>query len=332
MKAIRIEAHGGPEVLQIRDMPDPVAGPGQVVVRVTHVGLNHLDVWVRRGVPGHVFPLPITPGSDVVGIREDTGQPVALHPGFGCGVCARCLSGQHSLCRRYLIRGERTDGGCCERVAVPESHLLPCPLAPSEAAALPLALLTAWHMLVGRAHVRPGDRVLVQGGASGVGSLAIQVARLHGARVAATASTADKRALCRSLGAEQAWGYDELDLGVRDWTGREGADIVIEHTGAETWDRSVRALRWGGTLVTCGATSGHQASLDLRVLFFKQICLMGSTMGSMGELCEAWTHVLAGHIRPVVDRVLPMSTLGQAHALLESRGVLGKVVVTQDLA
>lgn len=331
MRAIRIEAHGGPEVLQIRDLPEPVAGPGQVVVRVTHVGLNHLDVWVRRGVPGHSFPLPIIPGSDVVGLREDTGQPVALHPGWGCGACARCLSGQHSLCRRYLIRGERTDGGCCERVVVPESHLLPCPIPPAEAAALPLALLTAWHMLVGRAGVKPGDRVLVQGGASGVGSLAIQVARLHGARVVATARTDERRALCRALGAEEAWSYEDLPAGLRAWAGKDGVDIVVEHTGAATWDSSVRALRWGGTLVTCGATAGHQAQLDLRALFFKQISLLGSTMGSMGELCEAWEHALAGRIRPVLDRVLPMSALGEAHALLEARAVAGKVVVAQDL-
>lgn len=332
MHAIRISAHGGPSALERVEVPAPTLAPGEVRVHVTHVGLNHLDVWVRRGVPGHRFPLPLIPGSDVVGVREDTGERVALHPGFGCGVCARCLSGQHSLCRRYLIRGERTDGGCCEQVCVPQSHLLPCPLPGEQAAALPLALLTAWHMLVGRARIQAGDRVLVQGGASGVGSLAIQIAALHGARVVATASSEEKRALCRALGAEQAWSYEEAGEAVRAWTGKEGVDIVVEHTGAQTWEQSVRALRWGGALVTCGATSGHQVELDLRALFFKQISLLGSTMGSMGEMVAAWEQVLAGRVRPVLGAVLPMSAIGEAHALLEGRAVGGKVVLTQDLA
>lgn len=332
MKAIRIAAHGGPDALELVDLPDPTPGPGEVIVRVTHVGLNHLDVWVRRGVPGHRFPLPLVPGSDVVGVREDTGEPVVLHPGFGCGSCRRCLSGEHSLCRQYLIRGERTDGGCRERLAVPASHLLPCPLPGEQAAALPLALLTAWHMLVGRAGIKAGDRVLVQGGASGVGSLAIQVAALHGARVAATASSEQKRALCRALGAEEVWSYEQATEGVRAWTGKEGVDIVVEHVGASTWEQSVRALRWGGALVTCGATTGHQVTLDLRALFFKQISLLGSTMGSMGELVAAWEQVRAGRIRPVVDRVLPMSRVAEAHALLEGRAVGGKIVLVQDLA
>ena len=331
MKAIRILAHGGPEALSLADLPDPVASPGQVRVRVTHVGLNHLDIWVRRGVPGHVFPLPLIPGADVVGVREDTGATVALHPGFGCMACEACLSGNHSLCRRYLIRGERTDGGCAEWIVVPEAQLLPCPLPPEEAAALPLSLLTAWHMLVGRAHIAAGDRVLVQAGASGVGSLAIQVARLWGARVVATASTPEKRALCVALGAEAAWDYAEAAEGVRAWTGKEGVDIVVEHVGASTWPLSLKVLRWGGTLVTCGATSGHAVSLDLRALFFKQISLLGSTMGGMGEMVAAWDAVLAGRIRPVVDRVMSMRDLGEAHAFLERRAVSGKIVVRQDL-
>ena len=332
MKAIRIAAHGGPEALELVDLPDPTPGPGEVAVRVTHVGLNHLDVWVRRGVPGHRFPLPLVPGSDIVGLREDTGERVALHPGFGCGACQRCLSGQHSLCRRYLIRGERTDGGCRERLCVPLSHLLPCPLPGEAAAALPLALLTAWQMLVGRARIKAGDRVLIQGGASGVGSLAIQIAALHGARVAAVASSEDKRALCLNLGAVRAWYLEEAAECARSWTGKEGVDIVVEHTGAATWETSLRALRWGGTLVTCGATTGHEVQLDLRALFFKQISLLGSTMGSMGELVTAWEQVLAGRIRPVVDRLMSMREIGAAQALLEERRVAGKVVLVQDLA
>lgn len=327
MRAIRVAAHGGPEALQVIDLPEPSAGPGEVLVDVTHVGLNHLDVWVRRGVDGHAFPLPLVPGADIVGRRVDTGAAVAVFPATSCMACEACLSGHHDRCRAFRIRGERCDGGLCERIAVPEWQLLPLErLAPQEAAALPLALLTAWHMLVGRAGVKATDRVLVQAGAGGVASLAIQVARLHGARVAATASTPEKRALCRSLGADEAWSYEELRAGLKSWA-PAGVDIVVEHVGAPTWESSVRAARWGGTVVTCGATAGHLVQLDLRALFFKQLSLLGSTMGSWGELMTAWRAVQDRGIRPVVDRVVPIRDLHRAYALLEEREVLGKVVV-----
>ncbi len=327
MRAIRVDAHGGPEALLRVDVAEPTPGPGEVAVDVTHVGLNHLDVWVRRGVEGHAFPLPLIPGADIVGRRVDTGEAVALFPATSCMACDACLGGRHDLCRHYRIRGERTSGGLCERVVVSEWQLLPLGrLEPHEAAALPLALLTAWHMLVGRARVQPGQRVLVQAGAGGVASRAIQIARHAGARVVATASTNEKRALCRSLGADEAWSCDEAPAGLKSWA-PGGVDVVVEHVGAATWDQSVRAVRWGGTVVTCGATSGHQVDLDLRVLFFKQLSLLGSTMGSWGELQQAWRAVQDRAIRPVVDEVVPIRHLSRAYALLEERKVLGKVVV-----
>ncbi len=327
MRAIRVDAHGGPEVLTSIEVPEAAPVAGEVAVDVTHVGLNHLDVWVRRGVEGHSFPLPLIPGADIVGRRVDTGEAVALFPATSCMRCARCLDGRHDLCRSFRIRGERTDGGLREQVVVPEWQLLPLGrLDPHEAAAMPLALLTAWHMLVGRAQVRPGQRVLVQAGAGGVASLAIQIARHVGARVVATASTPEKRALCRTLGADEAWAYDEADEGLKRWS-PGGVDVVVEHVGAVTWAQSIRAARWGGTVVTCGATSGHDVGLDLRVLFFKQLCLLGSTMGSWGELNEAWRAVQDRAIRPVVDEVVPVRELRRAYALLEERRVLGKVVV-----
>jgi len=313
------------------DLPEPRIRAGEVMVRVTHVGLNHLDVWVRRGVDSHHFPLPLIPGSDVVGIREDTKERVVLHPGFGCMQCPECVSGRHDLCRNYAIRGETVDGGMCERLAVPESHLMPCPIDPAQAAALPLSLLTAWHMLVGRAGVRPGDKVLIQAGASGVGSLAIQVAKLHGAEVAISASTQEKRDQCLQWGADHAWEYKDVKNEVRTWTNKKGVDIVLDHVGTDTWSTSVRSLCRGGKLVTCGATTGYTAEIDLRVLFFKQLNLLGSTMGTMDEMREAWAAVTKGLIQPVLDRVLPMSQLGEAHALLESRSVSGKIVMEQDL-
>lgn len=338
MLAIRVSRHGGPEVLEQVSLPMPThpAGPDadgpSVLVHVTHVGLNHLDVWVRRGVAGHRFPLPLIPGSDVVGVREDTGEAVALQPGVGCGQCVRCQADQHSLCRHYGIRGETFDGGMCQWVQVPEAHLLPLgALDPAQAAGVPLALLTAWHMVVTRAQVGPGDRVLVQAGASGVGSFAIQVARLRGARVVATASTEAKRAHCMALGAEAAWSYETAVAEAKTWTGKAGVDVVVDHVGQATWAASTRMLRWGGTYVSCGATSGHKVSLDLRAVFFKQLSILGSTMGGMGEMRAAWAHVRSGEIQPVVRQVLSMRQLGAAHALLEERAAVGKVVVRQDL-
>jgi NADPH:quinone reductase-like Zn-dependent oxidoreductase len=303
-----------------------------VLVRVTHVGLNHLDVWVRRGVAGHSFPLPLIPGSDVAGVREDTGEAVVVFPAAADLTDAPSLAGRPDLSRSYHIRGEGMDGGCCELIAVPEHALLPVGrLRPEDAVSLPLSLLTAWHMLVGRAGLQPGDRVLVHGGAGGVGSLAIQVAVACGARVIATASTEAKRALCTRLGAEAAYAYDDALAGVKSWTGRAGVDVVVDHVGSATFDLSMRAVKWGGTVVTCGATTGHEVTLNLRVLFFKQLSLLGSTMGSHEELRRAWELVQAGRIVPVVDEVLGMTELGRAHALLEERRVAGKVVVTQDL-
>lgn len=330
MKAIRIDAHGGQEVLRVVDVPEPEPGPGEILVQVTHVGLNHLDVWVRRGVDSHSFNLPLIPGSDVAGIRMDTGEQVVLQPGFGCESCARCHADRHDLCRHYMIRGETTNGGMCERVAVPQTHLLSAPLPPEQAASMPLSLLTAWHMLVGRARIAPDQTVLIQAGASGVGSLAIQVARHMGARVAATASTPEKRQRCLELGAEAAWAYDEVRAQTKAFA-RGGFDIVVDHVGLDTWSTSQRALAWGGTYVTCGATSGHQVSLDLRAVFFKQLSILGATMGSMGEMRRAWSAVESGAIVPVLDQVLPMSRLGDAHARLEARAVQGKIVVEQDL-
>jgi NADPH:quinone reductase-like Zn-dependent oxidoreductase len=323
VQAVVIRAHGGPEVLEREAWPEPEPRPGERVVEVTHVGLNHLDVWVRRGVPGHDFHLPRVPGSDVVG-RVD-GQRVALHPSWGCGTCAACLAGRQNRCRRFRIRGESADGGACERLAVPEWQLLPVPdhLSDAEAAALPLALLTAWHMLHARAGIQRGERVLVQAGASGVGVMAIQVARLAGCEVHATASSEAKRAAIAALGA-QVWPTDRV--GVRD------VDVVVESVGAPTWASSVRALRWGGRLVCCGATAGAAVPLDLRTLFFKQLDVLGSTMGTSADMLAAWAAVREGAIRPLVHAEGRLSRLGEAHAYLERREVIGKVVCRQDLA
>lgn len=322
MRAIVIRAHGGAEVLRLESIAEPEPGAAEVRVAVTHVGLNHLDVWVRRGVAGHDFHLPRVPGSDVAGVVD--GGAVVLHPSWGCGACRQCLDGHQNRCRDFRIRGESADGGCAERVVVPRWQVLPVPagMSPAEAASLPLSLLTAWHMLVVRAKLQRGERVLVQAGAGGVGVMAIQIARLFGCEVHATASTPEKRSRLEAIGAT-AWPYERV--------GARNVDVVVETVGVDTWASSMAALRWGGRLVCCGSTSGYEVPLNLRALFFKQIEVLGSTMGTSADMLRAWDAVLAGHIRPVVHAVLPMSRLGDAHALLESRSVFGKVVVEQDL-
>ncbi len=341
MRAFVIESHGGPEVLRLVDRPLPEPGPCQVRVRVLAVSLNHLDLWVRKGVAGHKFPLPIIPGCDIVGRIDrlgpgasglEVGQDVLIVPGIGCGRCAACLSARENLCRFYSIYGETRDGGCVEAVVVPDRQVLPLParLSPAEAAAVPLTLLTAWHMLVDRAQVRPGEVVLVQAGASGVGIMAIQIARLFGATVYATAGTTAKAELARSLGASETILYRERDFGeeIRRLTGKRGVDVVFDHIGGDTFEKSIRILAKGGRLVTCGATAAPEARVDLRVLFFKSLSLLGSTMGSRGELEQALRFVQTGQVRPVLDRVFPMEELAQAHARLESRQALGKVVLS----
>jgi NADPH:quinone reductase-like Zn-dependent oxidoreductase len=309
-------------VLRIADVPAVAPAPGEVSVKVTHVALNHLDLWVRRGVPGHDFHLPHVPGSDVAGFAD--GRPVALHPSWGCGVCAACLAGRQNRCRDFKIRGENVDGGMATEVVVPRWQLLPVPghLSLAEAASMPLTLLTAWHMLVVRAGLARGEKVLVQAGASGVGVMAVQIARLYGCEVHATASTEARRAKLAELGATP-WPYEAI--------GARNFDVVVESVGGPTWDASQKALAWGGRLVICGATGGHEARMNLRALFFKQLDVLGSTMGTSADMAAAWREVEAGRIRPMVDRVMPMSRVGEAHGVLERREAFGKVVLENDL-
>lgn len=339
MKAVVIDRHGGPEVLGYRDVADPVPGPLEVVVRVRACALNHLDLWIRQGVPGVVLPRIV--GSDVAGEVAQIGSGVAgwktgdralISPGLSCGHCQACASGQDNLCRQYSVLGMSWDGGYAERVKVPVVNLMRMPMALTfeEAAAVPLVFLTAWHMLVGRAAVRPGETVLVLGASSGVGSAAIQVARLIGARVLATAGDAQKRGLAEKLGSEATFDHYQPDWSeqVRAANNGRGVDVVFEHIGAATFEQSVSVLATGGRLVTCGATSGAEARVDLRKLFYKQLSLLGSFMGTRGEMLEVMKFVEAGRLRPVLDRTFDLAQAAQAQQHLADSRHFGKVVLT----
>lgn len=339
MYAVVIREHGGREVLTVSEIDDPDPRDG-AIVEVRAVALNHLDIWLRRGVPGHTFPLPLIPGSEVSGVIESVppgttgwspGDEVIVAPAISCGACAACLSGNDPLCLRFGILGESENGGCAGKIAVPVRNLFrkPASLSFAEAAAVPLDFMTAWHMLIARAELRSGETVLVQAGGSGVGSAAIQIARLWGATVIATAGSARKAALAEKLGAHHVIDTSASDFvaEVRRMTGKLGVNIVFEHVGGETFERSMRVLARGGRLVTCGATTGGDVRVNLRPLFFKLLSILGSTMGSLAELRAIMERVEAGDLHPVVDRILPLSEIGEAHRLLEERALFGKVVL-----
>ena len=340
MKAIIFAEHGGPEVLKLTEVADPKIKANEALVEVRACALNHLDVWVRGGLPGIKIPLPHILGNDVAGVVREVGElvtwarpgdEVMVQPGVSCGHCAECLAGRDNMCDEYDIIGYRRDGGYAELLAAPGVNLIPKPqnLNWAEAAALPLVTLTAWHMLVTRAQVQPGEHVLVHAAGSGVGSLGIQIAKLFGARVIATASSAEKLAKARELGADETIDYtrDDWPKEVKRLTNGWGVDVVFEHTGAKTWPGSILSLKKGGRLVTCGATSGFDASTDLRHVFYRHLTILGSMMGSKADLLAAMKFVESGRLGAVVDRTLPLAEARQAHELMEDRAQFGKLVL-----
>jgi 2-desacetyl-2-hydroxyethyl bacteriochlorophyllide A dehydrogenase len=340
MKAIRFHQHGGAAVLRYEDVPEPVVRANDVLVRVKACALNRLDLWVRGGLPNVPIPLPHIPGSDVAGevaqigaevTTVRVGQKVVLAPGVACGKCAACISGHDNRCRQFTNLGYMIDGGCAEFVRCPEVNCLPYPenLSFEEAASIPLVFQTAWHMLVARAELQPGEDVLILGAGSGVGSAAIQVAKFFGARVTATAGTDEKLSKARELGADYVINHRSQKIRdeVRRITNKRGVDVVFEHVGTATWDDSVASLALGGRLVTCGATTGYDAKIDLRFLFSRQLSLLGSYMGAKSELQTVMKLVAAGRLKPVVDRVFPLAEAAAAHAYLEAGSQFGKVVL-----
>ncbi len=338
MKAVRFHQHGGPEVLRYEDAPDPEPAAGRAVVRVRACALNHLDLWERRGLDRVPLPLPHISGADIAGEVVDSGSGplpagtrVMLQPGLRCGRCRACAEGRDNQCVRYDVLGLRSDGGYAELVSVPLENLIALPdhVDVVAAAAFPLTFLTAWHMLITRAALRAGDVVLVLAGASGVGQAAIQLARHFGARVFATSAPA-KAERTRTLGAEHVFDHYSGDYAkdVKRLTDGRGADIVVEHVGEATWERSVRALAIGGRLVTCGATTGHRAGVDLRHLFARQLSLLGSYMGRFAELREAAPLFFSGQFHPIIDTTVPLREAAAAQQRLEDKEQFGKIVLT----
>ena len=338
MKAVRIHEFGGPEVLKFEDVPEPQLRKDQVLVRVKSCALNHLDLFIRKGLPG--VKLPHINGSDVSGdIAEvgeyiadlKSGQRVLLAPMTFCNACPACTAGQQNLCPQFSVLGYFNDGGNAELIAVPRVNVLPIPseLTYDEAAAVPLVFLTAWHMLVSRCHIKPGDFVLVLGGGSGVGSAAIQICKLFNAHVIATAGDEAKLDQSRELGADYVINHYQQKIAeeVKKITNKAMCDIVFEHVGKATWVESMKSLKPGGALVTCGATTGPEASFDIRFLFARQLSFLGSFMGTMGDFHEVMKHIFSGQLKAVVDKSFPLREAAAAHERLEKSEQFGKVIL-----
>jgi len=343
MKAVVMEARGGPEVLRLTEVPTPEPGPKEVRIRVKAAALNHLDVWVRKGVASPRLPLPHILGADGSGVVDAVGpgvtafapgDEVVVNPGLSCGRCERCLAGEDNLCPRYEILGEHRFGTYAEYLVVPEANLLPKPknLSFEETAAIPLTFLTAWQMVVDKLQVRPGEDVLVMAAGSGVSVAAIQIAKLFGARVIATAGSEEKLRKAKELGADETVNYTHPDWykEVRRLTGGKGADKVVDHTGALYFEGVIRATANGGRIAIAGASSGYEGTLPFAHVFFRQLSILGSTMGSKSRLFPILRFVEQGRLKPVIGQVLPLEEAAEGHRLLEERRIFGKVVLRVD--
>jgi NADPH:quinone reductase-like Zn-dependent oxidoreductase len=340
MRAVYFNSYGGVETLEVGELPTPAPGPGQVLVKVTACGLNRLDLIVRSGSAPVKLKFPHVPGSEVAGVVHslgagvvgwEPGQRVVIAPYLNCGKCDYCLSGREEVCLRGDIVGLMSHGGYAEFVVAPASNLVPIPdgLGDKDAAAVTLSTLTAWHALVTRAEVKPGESVLVLAAGSGVGSAAIQIAKLAGAQVIATASTEEKRRMAEEIGADIAISYldGEMRGAVRRISGRRGVDVVFEHVGGATWERSVSCLARNGRLVICGTTSGTRGVTDLWGLFAKQLNLLGTYGGTRAELARVLSLTAQGKLKAVIDGEYPLEQAGEAQERLKARRQFGKILL-----
>lgn len=340
MKAVRFHEHGGPEVLKYEDAPDPKIQANEVLVKVKACALNHLDIWLRVGVRRWQLPMPRIVGSDISGEVAEVGSVVArvkpgdrvlLCPGISCGQCEACFKGLDSACRSYTLFGVMVDGGYAEYVKAPEMNVVPIPsdLSFDEAAAVPLVFITAWHMLFTRAGLKLGEEVLVIGAGSGVGIAAIQIAKLAGARVIATAGADWKLEKARALGADEVINHTTQSIAeeVKRLTARRGVDVVFEHVGPAVWDQCFESLATYGRLVTCGATTGTDVKFDLRDLYGRQRSILGSFMGGKGELMEALKFIFPRKLKAVIDSSFPLQEARAAQEKMEGRNFFGKILL-----
>ena len=341
MKAVLFREHGGPEVLSYEDLPEPTIGPEDVRVRVKACALPHLDIWIRQGNPAYPMVLPHVPGSDAAGIVEQVGghvdsvtvgQRVFVSPGISCWKCDQCLAGRDNLCRSYGLVGAKTHGSYAEYLKVPFRNVLPIPenLSFEQAAAFPLVSVTASHMLFALAGLQHGETVLIMGAGSGVGSMAIQMARLAGARVMATVGSDDKIPRAVTLGADAVINHTKEKVSERAklLTEGRGVDVVIEHIGPEVWDTCLESLARGGRLITCGATTGGEVKLNLRYVFARQLTIKGSYVGTRAELVKAAELMGQGRLISVIDRTFPLHEARAAQELMLSRKFFGKILLT----
>ena len=343
MKAVIFRVHGGPETLEYTEVPTPRPGPGEVLVRVKACSINHLDLWIRQGIPAYPIQLPHISGCDVAGVVDEVGPEVEgvqggakvfITPGLSCFQCAWCRAGQDNLCQSYGIFGAKTDGGYAEFAKSRSSDLIPIPNGVSfeEAAAFPLVFLTAWHMLITRAVLKAGETVLVHAAGSGIGHAAIQIAKHVGATVYTTVGSEAKIPKAKALGADEVISYqrEDFEKRVQQLTGGHGVDVVFEHTGAQTWERSLRVVKKGGRLVTCGATSGPSVPLDLRYVFSRQLTILGSMMGTRAELLAITQLIGQRQLKPVIDTVVPLREARQAQERMLNRDVFGKLILRPE--
>jgi NADPH:quinone reductase-like Zn-dependent oxidoreductase len=339
MKAAVFHEFGGPDRVRVEEVPTPAPGPGEALVRVRACALNHLDLWVLGGLPALKTPLPFWTGCDIAGevaalgpgvTGPAVGTRVAVNPSLSCGTCEWCVRGEDSMCVRYGILGEHVRGGLAEHVAAPAANLLPLPghVTDEEAAAFILVHMTAWRMLVSQAALRPAEDLLILGVGGGVASAAVQIGKLCGARVFVTSSSDDKLRRAKALGADDGVNYTRTDWGkaVREWTGKRGVDVVLDSVGAATWTGSLRSLAPGGRLVTCGATSGPIGETDIRIVFWRQLRIIGSTMSNRREFRDVMSQLFAGRLRAVVDRTFPLAETAAALAVLQKGEQFGKLV------
>lgn len=343
MKAAFIREHGGPEKVEFGELPDPVPGPGTVRVKLRAAALNHLDIFVRNGIPGIAPAMPHVLGADGAGTVESAGpgvtapkagDEVVLNPGVSCGSCEYCRDGEHSLCVAFGLVGEHLPGTFAEYVVVPAENAYPKPPALSweEAAAFPLTFVTAWRMLVGKARVLPGETMLIIGIGGGVAVAALQIAKLLGMKVFVTSGSPEKLARAEALGAAAGIDHSRADFSkeIRKLTGKRGVDVVLDSVGKATWRQSIASAARGGRLITCGATTGADPQTDLARIFWNQLTVYGSTMGSQGEFTAMRKIFEEGKVRPVVDASYPLSRAREAMEALEGKRQFGKIVLRVD--